>query len=316
MRSRKSLFLLVAVSLAVIMVALSPTLSARPGGENSGIQEYDCGGSCHEIQGTAVLTMWASNISPTISSDVTVMVNVTGGEAQGKFGVMLVASKSPSPSSLPSNAGWTIVEDTSGPSANNYYEISSYAGSTSMVWKLKAPSTVGIYALFARAMHGDATATTPFFEDITDGIIFLVGSPSTSGGPVVVITSVTEGDTLKGTVDVDATVIPANKTIAYAVLKLGDTIIGNLTSAPYKWTINTDQFADGDYTLNVTVENSDGERGYKQLNVSISNAAISRELVDWVWTMVAGTIAILAWIGILIVVALMIRRRMVKVGGK
>ena len=309
------MFLIAAVSLTIIAVALSPGLSAHPGGEDPGIQEYNCGGSCHDIQGALVLTMWASSTSPTISSEVTVMVNVSGTSSDAILGVMLVASKSPSPSSLPTSAGWTILEDASGPSADNYYEIKNYAGSTSMHWKLKAPSTTGIYTLFARAMHGDSTATTPYFEDTADGVVFLVGTPPPAGKPVVVISSVSDGDNLKGTVQVEATVI-SNKTVAYAVLRLGDTVIGNLTSAPFRWTVNTEQFADGDYALNVTVADADGGRGYGQINVSISNAAINKELVDWVWTMAAGSIAILAWIGIMIVVALMVRRRTMKAGGK
>lgn len=317
MRTRKKLLLWAMVGVTAISLALSPTLSARPGGEDSGIQEYDCGGSCHEIQGSAVLTMWASSTSPTISSDVTVIVNVTGGEAAGILGVMLVASKSPSPSSIPMNAGWTMVQDPGGTSTNNYFEIKTYAGSTSMQWTLKAPSTPGIYTLFARAMHGSATDTVPYFEDYADGIVFLVGNPVPSGTPVVVITSVTQGETLRGTVQVDVEVVSSsNKTTSYAVLKLGDTIISNLTSEPFSWTINTDQFADGDYALNVTVADSDGVRGYKQISVTIDNSAISKELIDWVWTMVAGSVAILAWIGIMIVVALMIRRRTMKAGEK
>ena len=134
MSSRKRFFLLAVVGLTAFSV-LVPTLSAHPGGEGPGIQQYDCGdpgGSCHDVQGGAVLTMWASSTSPTIASEVTVIVNVTGGEAQGTLGVMLVASKSPSTSSLPSEAGWTIIQDPSGSSANNYYEVTDYAGSTSM----------------------------------------------------------------------------------------------------------------------------------------------------------------------------------------
>jgi len=116
-------------------------------------------------------------------------------------------------------------------------------------------------------------------------------------------------------VQVDATVI-TNKTVSYAVLRLGDEVIGNLTSEPFTWTINTDQFVDGDYMLNVTVADSNGARGYSQIQVSVGNAVINQELVAWVWTMVAGIIAILAWVGILIVVVLMIRHRTMRAGGK
>ena len=302
-------------AIAIVSLALAPTLTARPDGEGSGTQEYDCGGSCHEVQGPLTLSMWASDTTPTSGSSVTVVVNVSGTGSDPILGVMIVASKSPSPSSLPSSAGWTIVEAPSGPSADNYNEIRNYAGSTSMSWTLHAPSTPGIYTLFARVMHGDPTTTNPSFEDSAEGVVFVVGTPSTTGGPVAVITSVTDNEVLHGTVQVDVTVV-SNKTISYAILRLGDEVIGNLTSAPFTWTINTDQFVDGDYVLNVTVADSDGARGYNQLDVSVSNAVINQELVDWVWTMVAGCIAILAWVGILIVVVLMIRRRTMRAGGK
>ena len=309
------MFLMTVVFTAVVSLALAPTLTARPGGEGSGTQEYDCGGSCHEVQGTLSLFMWASNTSPTSGSSVKVVVNVSGTASDAILGVMIVASKSPSPSSLPSSAGWTIVETPSGVSTDNYYEIGNYAGSTSMSWTLNAPSAPGIYTLFARVMHGLQTSTTPSFEDSADGIVFVVGSPPSSGGPLVVITSVTSNEVLQGTVQVDATVI-TNKTVSYAVLRLGDEVIGNLTSEPFTWTINTDQFVDGDYMLNVTVADSNGARGYSQIQVSVGNAVINQELVAWVWTMVAGIIAILAWVGILIVVVLMIRHRTMRAGGK
>lgn len=302
-------------AIAVASLVVAPTLTAHPGGEGGpGTNQY-CGTSCHEIQGPLALSMWASDTSPTPGSSVTVMVNVSGTGSDTMLGVMIVAAKSSTPSSLPSSAGWTIVQDPDGPSSYNYYEISNYAGSVSMSWTLQSPSTPGIYTLFARVMHGDPVETIPYFEDSPDGIVFLVGSPPASGGPAVVITSVSNNDVLQGTVDVDVSAV-SNKTLQYAVLRLGDTVIGNLTSLPYKWTINTDQFTDGDYLLNVTVADSDGALGYAQIHVSISNAVINRELVAWVWTMVAGSIAILAWVGILIVVVLMIRRRTMRAGGK
>ena len=241
------------------------------------------------------------------------IVNVTGGQATNVMGAMIVSALSPVASSIPTNAGWTIVQDPSATqSTDNYYEDHTYAGSISMEWKLKAPSTEGIYTLYARAMHGGGAE---YYEDYVQGLVFTVGGATLPTTPKVVISSVTQDETLEGTVTVDVTVL-SNKSIAYTVLRLGSTVIGNDTSEPYSFTLDTKQFADGPYKLNVTAVDSEGNHGYKEIDVSISNSGENEQLIAWVWTMAAGTIAILAWIGIFIVIALMIRRRTVKGGVK
>ncbi len=321
MRSKRRLVLMGLVGLALAFVVYSPGLLASPGGvlsgTPSGTEEYNCGGSCHTVPGSTALTMWASSSIPLIDTEVTVLVNASGGEAvnDGIIGIMLVSSLVEDATSVPSNAGWTIVGDPSlSGTTGNYFENYTYNGTRSFQWKLKTPSVPGQYHLYARAMHGGGAK---YYEDDATGLTFDVDVPVVIGSPLVLITTVNSNEVLKDTVKVNVTVV-SDTAVERVELKLNDTIIGNATSEPYTFTLDTTKYTDGYYLLNVTAIDSEGMKGYRQIPVSIDNAAApaTKQLVSWIWTLAAGSIAILAWIGILIVIALMIRRRTVSKGGK
>lgn len=306
------MILFAVIGLATLLVAIAPALTARPGGVASGTEEYDCGGSCHDKASTAVMTMSASNLTVATGGSVTVTVTVSGSQSGSILGVMLVSSLSPVPASIPSAAGWIITADPSGSTTYNYYEIMNYAGSASFVWTLTAPPTQGVYQLFARVMHGGGEA---YAEDDTAGLSFIVGNVGTPGVPTVIITSPIEGEKATGTITVNAN-IPSSQPIAYASLKMDGVEIGNKSSAPYSWSVDTTTYADGTHVLNITAVDTSGHAGYEQVTVTFDNSASNKELIAWFWTMAAGSIAIVAWVGVLTVVALMIRRRHIEKGAK
>jgi hypothetical protein len=257
--------------------------------------------------------MGASNLNPEKSASVTVTVNVSGSQSGEILGVMIISALSPVPESVPTAAGWTITSDPGGAPGVNYYEIRNYAGQTSMTWTLTAPSANGVYTLYARVMHGGGAE---YAGDYTAGLSFVVGSSGTPGVPNVIITSPLAEETVKGTVTVNAN-IPSTTPVAYAVLRFDGVEIGNKTSAPYSWQIDTRTYPDGDHVVNVTAVDEAGHVGYKELTMTIDNARVNEQLLSWIWTMAAGTIAIVAWTGVLVVIALMIRRRhIMKAGGK
>lgn len=300
-----------------LLVLVSPVIDARRNGVGSGTEEYDCGGSCHTVLSSATITMSASNLTPATGQSVTVTVNVSGGSSDAILGVMIVSSLSPVPASIPSAAGWVITSDPSGSATNNYNEISNYSTQTSMVWTLTTPPQAGIYNLFARVMHGSPSGASEveYAKDYVDGLSFVVGSAGTPGIPNVILTSPTQGSTVKGSMTVNAN-IPSSQPIAYAVLRLDGVEIGNKSTTPFAWTIDTRAYADGDHVLNITAVDVVGNIGYRQVTIEINNAATNTELLAWVWTMAAGSIAIVAWIGVMIVLALMIRRRLTIKEGK
>lgn len=310
---RRNVLILTIACLSTIMFIASPLISARPNGVDSGVEQYDCGGSCHDKASTAIMTMGASNLNPEKSASVTVTVNVSGSQSGEILGVMIISALSPVPESVPTAAGWTITSDPGGAPGVNYYEIRNYAGQTSMTWTLTAPSTNGVYTLYARVMHGGGAE---YAADYTAGLSFVVGSSGTPGVPNVIITSPLAEETVKGTVTVNAN-IPSTTPVAYAVLRFDGVEIGNKTSAPYSWQIDTRTYPDGDHVVNVTAVDEAGHVGYKELTMTIDNARVNEQLLSWIWTMAAGTIAIVAWTGVLVVIALMIRRRhIMKAGGK
>jgi len=294
------------------MFIASPLIMARPNGVGSGAEEYDCGGSCHDKASTAVMTMASSNLNPDKGASLTVTVDVTGGQSGPILGVMIISSLSPVPDSIPTATGWTITSDPGGEPGLNYYEIRDYAGQTTMTWTLTAPATNGVYTLYARVMHGGGAE---YAADYTTGLSFVVGATGTPGVPNVIITSPLSDETVKGTVTVNAN-IPSTTPVAYAALRFDGVEIGNRTVAPYSWQIDTRTYADGDHVINITAVDEAGHVGYEQLSMTIDNSKVNEELISWVWTMAAGSVAIVAWTGVLIVIALMIRRRHVKKGGE
>lgn len=310
---RKTVVLLTIACLSTILFMISPVLSARPNGVGTGVEQYGCAGSCHDKASTAVVTMAASNLSPAKSASLTVIVNVSGGQAASILGVMLVSALSPVPESVPTAAGWTITSDPGGAPGNNYYEIRNYAGQTSMTWTVTSPATDGVYSLYARVLHGGGD--NDYAVDDDAGLSFVVGSTGTPGVPNVIITSPLAGQIVKGTVTVNAN-IPSSLPVAYASIKFDGVEIGNKTAAPYSWQIDTRTYNDGDHVINVTAVDSSGNAGYKEITMTIDNSAVNEQLISWIWTMAAGSIAIIAWTGVLVVVALMIRRRHIQKGGR
>ncbi len=154
------------LSLFAILVVSVPAIQGFPGGRGSGTEEYDCGGSCHTNPSSATITMWSPSLAIDPGDTVNITVNVSGGQQTigQPLGVMIVSALDTT-SSLPSDAGWTILSDPGGLTAYNYYETSSYTGSVTWVWELTAPSTPGPHILYARAMHGGGQAYA--VDDIT-----------------------------------------------------------------------------------------------------------------------------------------------------
>lgn len=309
MRSKGRIAFLTIICLSLVTVTLVPSLLASPGGVTIENQEY-CGVSCHSQPSTASLTMWASAQQVAPGDPVEVIVNVSGGQAVGILGVMIVSVKSPVATSIPTANGWVITSDPGG-TTFNYNEAATYSGSASMHWQLNAPTITGSYTLYARTLHGGGDT---YSADYSAGVTFLVANISTAG-PTVLVTAPATGSTVKGLVSVEATILD-NASITYAVLKLDGVEIANKTTGPFTWSLESTIYKDGVHTLNVTAVDVNGKVGYHQITITISNAALKSGLLPWIWTMAAGTVAILAWVGVLMVVALMIRKRRLEGGLK
>lgn len=290
----------------MIFVA-SPGLTAYRNGVPDSNQQYGCSTECHTVKSVSVISMWASNATPAAGGTVTVIVNVTGAEASNSpLGIMIISALTKS-SSLPSDAGWTIVTDPTGATAYNYNEVSAYTGSISMTWTLTAPSTPGVYTLFAREVHGpDHT----YYNDFSGGLAFIVGG-STPGVLTVFITSPSAGSEVSGTISVTANVLPVED-ISFANLSVDGVLVDSKSSAPYTWALDTKQYTDGAHVVQVTATNSTGVSAAKEIAITINNAAAEETILSWVWTVAAGSLLIVAILGLMMMIALMIRRRAMK----
>ncbi|MBU0684478.1 MAG: hypothetical protein KJ653_01325 [Candidatus Thermoplasmatota archaeon] len=308
-RNHVALFL---VAVLIAIAVLSPTMKAYNNGIGDSNEQYGCSTDCHTVQSDSVVTMWPSTITLTPGGTVAVTVNVSGAEASNApLGVMILSALSTS-GSLPSDAGWTIVSDPTGAAANNYHEINAYSSSVSWTWTLTAPLAEGIYTLYARELHGDGET---YSRDYSAGVTFVVGNPGTAGQISLVITSPVANSEVSKAVIVAASMVPSSD-ISYAILSIDGVQVDNKTEAPFSWTIDTHLYADGVHSINVTATNATGAHGYDEISVTVNNAGENQRLLDWMWTMAAGTILIIACISVLIVAALLIRKNLMEKEGK
>ena len=306
---RKGRVFLVLLALTAAVVIALPGINGFNGGVGDSNQQYGCSTGCHTVQSSSTISLSASATEVAPSASVTVTVTVTGGEASSTpLGVQIVSALTKS-SSLPSDAGWTITADPSGSTAFNYHEDLSYTGSVTMTWTLTAPSTPGVYTLYAREVHGNGER----YQRDSAGTVFVVGT-ITPGEFAVLITSPTASSEVSGTINVAATIVPETD-ISYAILSVDGNSVDNKSSAPFTWALDTTQYSDGAHVIKVTAANSTGGIAEKEIAITINNAAAGETVLSWVWTMAAGSLLIVALLAMFMVVALMIRRR-VTGGGK
>ncbi len=319
MKRKTALILFIGIVLAGI--TLTPIADAYNGGAESGDEEYDCYGGCHGTQSTAEMTMSASNLTPLPGGEVTVWVNITGGQASdSELGVMIVSALTGS-GSLPSDDGWTILSDTSGITTYNYYEIDSYSASASFSWVLTAPSALGTHTLYAQVLHGGAGSCSATYSD---GLVFTVSEEGDTDGdgespttirPTITITKPANAATVAGLMNVTATITPgaADDPVTSATLEIvGEYVVGTLTTSPFSWSVDTTNLTDGGYVLRITAVDSTGDSVSKEIAVFVDNESETIAMLEWIVTMFAGTVAIVAVTGIMITTALYVRKRVVE----
>ncbi len=171
---------------------------------------------------------------------------------------------------------------------------------------LTAPTTEGIYTLYAREIHGNGET---YSHDYSAGVTFVVGTPGTPGLISLIITSPVANTEVSESIIVAASMVPSTN-ILYAILSIDGVQVDNKTEAPFSWTIDTQLYAVGVHAINITATNATGAHGYDEVSVTVNNASENQKLLDWMWTMAAGSIFILASISALIVAALMIRKHL------
>jgi molybdopterin-containing oxidoreductase family membrane subunit len=298
---RRGLILLALALLVPIIVAAAPSTDAFVGGQGSGIEQYDCGSSCHVTPSTAVVTMFTPSLTVEKGGLVTVTVSVSGGNSGPILGVMLVATLNPDPTSIPSAAGWTITTDPSGSGTDNYYEITSYAGLVSLQWSLTAPQIDGNFSLFARVQHGVGGEAQ--FANNEAGLSFLVGAGGVSGVPVVDIISPLDWQSVEGVITVNVS-IQSSTPIAYALLQIDGVVVNNKSQEPFRWDVNTTEYANGEHSLNITAYDANGSFGHKEITVNVNNPVAKKANYNWAWMAVGGVALIIG----IVAVALFMRK--------
>lgn len=311
MRPGRSLVIL--GSVLMVAFAASPSIFSFSGGVNSSDVEYGCGGVCHQGQSAAIVEMWTPALQVAPGAVVQVTVNVTGAEASESFlGVMIVGGLVAA-DSHPSNFGWTIVLDPSGVTSYNYFQLASYSGQASLTWTLSAPSTEGASELYAREMHGGGAA---YATDCISPLRFSVKQANADFGdpepepcvPSIDVECPCEGEPVNGQVMIQARINSTNQ-IAYTLMVVDGQVIDNKTSGPYTWTIDTTAFSDGQHVVRIIAVDADGDASVAEITLIVDNIDEGAAMKAWIATMVAGSLGIVAFAAVLILICVVLAAR-------
>jgi hypothetical protein len=238
--------------------------------------------------------MAASSTVLSPGEEVTVTVTVTGGETVNKPLGAMILSKLSGSRTMPTENGWTIVSDTFG-TAVNYNEMSSYSGSATFTWTLKAPDTPGSYTLYARMEN--SVNGIGYYKDYSAGLGLTV--KSADGSTVVAIETPTNGSTLAGNVTVDTTVDGAN--ITSTQLLIDGNVVSTIDGSALSYVIDTNNLTDGTHKIEVIATSSDGKTVSKEVNFTVDNHGaliLSVQQSEWIPT----DVVFLAIVGCMIVV--------------
>ena len=172
-RSRSSKWLAPALFLSIILaVALFPSISGYRGGVEDGDWDYRQCDNCHASDGSGVLMMEATTLTPEPGDLLEVTVNVTESllTDDRKVGVFLLRDLADEGD--PALDGWTILSDPHGGQHSYVEEALPETGiGFAFTWTLQAPSAKGLYKLHALVDHGGDGALT---EIHTAGLEFNV----------------------------------------------------------------------------------------------------------------------------------------------
>jgi hypothetical protein len=299
---------IVIVLAMVALVALLAIPIEGNGGITSSNRNSNCN-NCHSSDGSISVGLSSPTTQVTPGQQVAVTVTTSGtGSNSGRVGIVL---STPS-GAQPSSAGWAVVMDPSqSTSFNNYVDMSGPSSGT-YIWTLTAPNTVGSYSLMARAAF-DKNGNT-VYGDSSSQLSFTVAS-STSTLPSVSISSPVDGAVVTGNVTVIASVTPGNDTVSYVQVMIDGAQVGNLTSSPYSFVLDTTKYSDGPHIINVTASGPSGTIASKDQTINVQNQGaaetgdedLGNELT---LTIVAGSLAAVAvFAGLLVLVSSSLRRR-------
>jgi hypothetical protein len=164
-------FLIIAI--LVMVISLNSDTTAVANGKGDGNREFACGSICHSAESPkTVINMDSSESSVIAGTEITVTVTIPSSEqSEGALLGILLASARASSGSIPTEAGWTIIQDPNG-GTNNYVEVPADAsGGATVEWTMKTPSAPGDYTLYVRDYHGNGGK---YFKDYSEALVIEV----------------------------------------------------------------------------------------------------------------------------------------------
>ena len=92
------------------------------------------------------------------------------------------------------------------------------------------------------------------------------------GSPTIQVTSPTENEFVTGSLAVQATVtVPAGYTLSKVEFYIEDTLLGEVTSSPYEYSLDTTAYTNGAYTIWVVATNTEGTASRENVSITVAN---------------------------------------------
>jgi len=112
-------------------------------------------------------------------------------------------------------------------------------------------------------------------HSVTSSAAIGMSVSKSSVAPGEQITAPANGQTVKGVIDVIATIsAQGSATLRSVELKVDGKTVSVLSAEPFHWMLNTTQYADGSHTLTLAAIDSTGTSGTDQLFIDVANAPI------------------------------------------
>jgi hypothetical protein len=126
---------------------------------------------------------------------------------------------------------------------------------------------------YSNGAHSLTVKATDSNQNVGSRTIGVVFSNGRGTSPIVSITSPTAGRILSGTAIVSASVTNGTNRLGYVTVSVDGIAIGNLTSGPFDFSLDTRSFQNGSHTINVTAHDSKGLQGSSEISLRFINPA-------------------------------------------
>jgi hypothetical protein len=174
---------------------------------------------------------------------------------------------------------WSGSTDTGGPGLGGYDILrgGSQVGSVGSGTTTYTDNSASAGTSYSYTVEAFDTAVPPNVSAASTAS--MVTTPSNAQLPTVGITSLTNNEPVHGiALAANATATPfSGNSISQAQLLVNGSVVQSLSSAPFNFTLDTLNYADGNYTVSIRATDNHGNVGSQSLTLTLTNGDINTD---------------------------------------